>query len=439
MGKRGFFAELQHQSQLAAKRSAQAARVAERQRLAAQRQAEQAQKRAQRAQAQAVRAAAAEQKAAEREARRLHDEAMTAEAEAKTAELEAIYSEIDSILEATLEVDDFVDLEALRRKTEHPPFPRPELEQPTAPPLLVTAPPQPEPYPEPVYEEPQAAKGIGSLFGGKRRHEEAVADARASYEAAYRSWQQDVEAQQRAWQDEVAAVPERQRQQMEAHQSAEQRRLADLEVVRARYEKECAQREAETAAANAELDALIDGLHSGRDQAVQEYVSIVLSNSIYPESFPVDHDFEFDASTRELVLTVLIPSPMDVPSEKGFRYVKAKDQIASTALTKKDQKERYAGAVDQVALRTLHEIFEADREECVQTISLVVGTECIDPGTGQSGLKRFAAVGIDRVSFLELNLEQVVPSAALEHLGAAISKNPFELVEISETPSVRKR
>ena len=38
---------------------------------------------------------------------------------------------------------------------------------------------------------------------------------------------------------------------------------------------------------------------------------------------------------------------------------------------------------------------------------------------------------------MAFDLHNVVPSATLEHLGAAMSKNPFELVGIDGTPGVR--
>src|SRR5690606_25699375 len=93
----------------------------------------------------------------------------------------------------------------------------------------------------------------------------------------------------------------------------------------------------------------------------------------------------------------------------------------------------YANAVHQVALRSLHEVFEADRRGLVKTIALEVGTETSDPATGQQTFLLFVAVGAERTSFLELNLSNVVPSATLAHLGAATSKNPYELVTVDPT------
>ena len=56
---------------------------------------------------------------------------------------------------------------------------------------------------------------------------------------------------------------------------------------------------------------------------MQEYVSIVLSNSAYPADFPVEHDFEFDPATAELRLRVLVPGPDKVPTTSAYKYTKS--------------------------------------------------------------------------------------------------------------------
>ena len=65
----------------------------------------------------------------------------------------------------------------------------------------------------------------------------------------------------------------------------------------------------------------------------------------------------------------------------------------------------------------------------IQTISLEVGTETIAPATGLKTFILFAAVGAERDAFLQLDLSNVIPAATLDHLGAAVSKNPYGLVE----------
>lgn len=419
---RGFFAELQYQKQLAAKRQLQATRAGARAYETAVRQAEQARKRAEGAKAQAARASAAEQKAAEREAARLHLDAQVAEAQSLNTALAETYDELDSILSASIEVDDFVDLEQLRAVADHPPFDRTDLEASTPPPMPIVAP------PEPVFVEPEAPSGLGGLFGGKKKHEEEVAAARAAFELA-----------RNAWMAEAGSIPARQLQQKQERDEAERHRLTALGEARAEYARECGARQASVDESNAKLDQLISGLLSGDEAAIQEYVGIVLGNSVYPEVLSVQHEFQFDSELKELVLTVLVSLPDAVPDVKEYKYVKAKDEFATTSLTKKDQKGRYASVICQIGVRSLHEIFEADRTGHISTIALTVTAQGKDPATGLIQRTPLVAVAGERESFMAFDLSNVVPLATLEHLGASVSKSPFDLVGIDGSQGVRSR
>lgn len=415
--RRGFFAELQHQARVAAREAERARAAKMREHAAAVREAERARKAAQRAAEQAKRAAEAERKRLEKEARDAHVAAMQAAVDEKNAKLAEVYDELDSLLAATLEVDDYVDLEELRRTVEHPPFDRSDLERPIPPP-----PPIPDP-PEPVYVEPDPPSG---LFNKKARHAAAIEAARAEYERAHH-----------VWRAEMAQLPERRQAAADEHARAEAERVRQLDEARAKYAVECEAREAEVAAQNAELDSLIANLGYGTTDAVEEYISIVLSNSVYPDHFPVRHDFTFNPETAELELRCLIPGPTDIPTIKAYRYIRSTDKITETALSQKAAKERYAGAVHQVALRTFHEVFEADRRGLIQSVSLEVGTETIDPATGIERYVPFVAVAADRETFMAFELAAVVPVATLSHLGASVSKNPLGLVP-ADLSGIRK-
>ncbi|XAS71630.1 hypothetical protein VUN82_21510 [Micrococcaceae bacterium Sec5.1] len=394
---------MQHQARLAEQRQ----RAAVREHAAAARRAEQAFKAEQRAADAFQRASEAERKRLQKEAADAHVAAKQAEVEQLNAELSALYDHVDSLLEATLEVDDYVDLEALRQTAKHPPFDR-SLEIPTPPPVVLL---DPE---EPIFQPPAPPTG---LFGRKKKLAEAQAQAETEYAAA-----------RGAWEEETKQLPERRRQLAERHAAAEAKRQEQLAQARKVYEAECAARESEAAEHNASLDQLIASLGYGVVDAVQEYVGIVLANSVYPELFAVEHESEFDPATAELALRTLVPGPDSVPTIKSYKYVKASDEITPVALSQKDSKDRYAGAVHQVALRTLHEVFEADRRRLIQSISLEVGTNTINPATGRDTYIPFVAVAVPRDVFTDIDLSAVVPSATLEHLGASVSKNPFGLV-----------
>ncbi|MFA5802837.1 MAG: hypothetical protein WC911_10235 [Thermoleophilia bacterium] len=335
---------------------------------------------------------------------------MEAEVEKLNVELAEMYEEIDSLLAATLQVDDYLDLTTLYTEAEHPPFDRADLEIPIPPPSSI-----PDP-PEPVFVSPLPPKGLAGLLG-KKKHEAAVAAATQAYQNALQEWPYKVSQAESARQ---AAAQQ--------HAGMEAKRVTELESERSRYREECAAREAVVAEQNSAIEELNTNLGYGTVDAVEEYVSLIFSRSVYPVQFPVEHDFEFDAKTAELRLRILVPSPDKVPTTNVYKYTKSTDEITSSALSKKACKDRYTGAVMHSALRSLHEVFEADRRGLINTISLEVGTETIDPATGRETYILFLAVGAERDSFLALDLANVVPDATLRHLGAAASKSPYDLV-----------
>lgn len=363
-----------------------------------------------RAAEQAVRASDAQRKRAEKEAREAHVAAMEAEVERRNAELDRTYDDLDSLLAATLELDDFVDLNTLRRKVAHPPFDRPDLQQPTVAPVAAAE------FPAPALLTPPAPKGLKALFG-KKKHLREVEHAKQEHAAAILSWHEA--ERQRLRGNEAAA---------EEYRRAETKRIDAFHTEMARYAAECQRRENEVKSHNDDVDTLINDLAYGAPQAVQEYVSIVMANSVYPTHFQASPSFVFDPDSAELKLRVLVPAPDSVPTIKGYKYAKASDEITEVSLPLKACKDRYSGAVSQVALRSLHEVFEADRRGTIKTISLEVGTETIDPATGRTTYVPFVAVGAERETFLSFELANVVPSATLDRLGGSVSKNPFDLI-----------
>jgi len=419
MARRGFFAELQHQTQVAARERERAQRIAVQQHNAAVRRTEQAQRAATLAAKQLASATEAERKRLAKEAHEAQVAAMEAEAEERNHKLAQVYGEVDSLLAATLEVDDFVDLKTLHVVAEHPPFSRPELEEP------IPVPDDIPDLPQPIYVAPEQPRGLAGLFG-KAKYAEAVANAQQAHADAVSEWQAQCEQLQARRQVALAR-----------HARAEADRVAALAAALAAYKEESATREAQAAERNRRLDELIANLSYGTADAVQEYVSIVLSNSVYPEHFAVTHEFHFEPSSAELTLRALVPNPDSIPEIKTYKYSKSTDEITATSLSPKACRDRYAGAVHQVALRSIHEVFEADRRGIIKTIRLEVGTQAIHPATGCLTYVPFVVVAAERGTFLEFNLAAVIPELTLERLGAAVSKNPYGLVA-AEAAGVRR-
>lgn len=418
--RRGFFAELQHQQRLAEQRQRREYAAAVQAHNRAIREAERAQREYERAVAAAHRAAALDQALAAAEARRAHVEAQKAAAEARTAQAIDQFEQIDSLLAATLEVDDYVDIDSLKQTVQHPPFPREDLKTPLPEPVLEQSPPAPK------FVAPPPPTGVSKLFN-KQKHAEAHAKAYSAWEMQHERWAHHVKQ----------LLPARNAKLLEDHAAAEQQRAELLNAALAEYRSDCAKREHDVAEANERLENFKKSLAAGDPEAINEYIGIVLSNSAYPEVFQVDYEFEFDAELGELTVVVIVPPPSAVPNVKAYKYVAASDEVRETPCSQKDQRDRYNTAVAAVAIRTLHEVFESDREGRIQTVSLTVQTETVSPATGLVEAFPLIAAAADRQDFSKYDLRNVDPAQTLAHMRSQVSKNAFGLKPISTARGIR--
>ena len=213
--RRGFFAEIQHQAKVSQREAEIRQHRQARETQAALRRADQERRAAERSFAAAQRATAAEQKQLEREAKAAHISFMQLEVDHLNAELAEYYAEIDGLLQATLDVDDYVDLDQLRRTAEHPSFPRPDLQTAAARPPRLRAPARP------ALQTPEPVKG---LFGRKKKGELALAQAQHDLEIALVGWQQQVDD-----------LPRAQAEADRAYSEQEAARVAALERAQATY------------------------------------------------------------------------------------------------------------------------------------------------------------------------------------------------------------
>jgi restriction system protein len=113
-----------------------------------------------------------------------------------------------------------------------------------------------------------------------------------------------------------------------------------------------------------------------------------------------------------------------------FKYVKSKDEIVEVARPIKDRRALYGSVIAQTALRSLHEIFSADRDGLAGTVVLNGYVEAIDKGTGRKVRPCLVTVRVTREAFLELDLTRVEPTACLRAVHASLSKSPEELAAI---------
>lgn len=340
---------------------------------------------ADRAQRAYERASAAEKK----EQSRLYVAARLAKVELLNEDLKDRVAELTGILCVTLDVDDFLDFEALKDAAPLPTFVPGQLAIP-------------EPPPDAAAFRPPAPGVMQRLVPG----------ARQRYAA-------ELEAARRA--NEVA---------MAAHHELEAERLRRLAAAQAEHQQAEAEAKARLDRQHAEIEEFKEAFHAGKPDAVSQYFALVLEASQYPDDFPLGFRLAFVPESRQLVVEYQLP-PFDcVPVVSEYRYVKTGDKIVEKSRAIRERYDLYKSVVAQVTVRTIHELFESDRSILIDTVVFNGHVETINAATGKIENPCLVTLMTTRDSFMSRDFHRIDALACLLDLSASVSKNPAELVPV---------
>jgi len=322
-------------------------------------------------------------------------EASIEEAERRTEDAKKVLEEIDNLLIHTISVDDAVDWEVLKR---HEDFPEPMPEKPKALPKK-------EYPPEPVKLEPEFSL-LHRLFRSlkekkiesyKIKNQALMVDwekAKAAVDEYNLSVERDYEKAVKQWEEEV--------------KDWEQRRQAFL------------QKQEDY---NNQIDELKEGYYKLQEDSVLEYCSLVLENSVYPETFPKSFELEYHASSKMLIVEYQLPSIECFPTLKEVKYLTSKREMKEIHLSENQVQKMFDDAIYKITLRTIHEIFEADKADAIDTVVFNGWIRAINKATGKEESNCILSVQVSKAVFLDIDLANVDPKTCFKNLrGVAASK-----------------
>ena len=358
-------------------------REAERQRERQARAAARSQRDARREAAARTRAATLDQKQRDR----LYAEDRAREAAEDTAQLERQVEVLQSVLAATLRVDDYLDLEALKKPPPYPAFD----------PLSVGTPPSPPSASDFAIEGPST---LGRVFAASK-HAARAEQRQAEYEQA-----------------------------LYGYRAAAQQHTQRLEKARFEHDADVARRREEHRKQVEEVSALQRSLAARQPEAVVRYLDLVLEAAEYPDGFPHEWRLAYTAGSGHLAIEYELPGVDVVPTDKAYKYVKASDTVSPSARPVTQIRSIYAEVLRQTALRVVHEVLEADRGGAIRTVVFNGYVHGTNPATGREIRPCLVALATSRERFLEVDLARVDPAACLAHLEARVSKDPGKLQAI---------
>lgn len=154
------------------------------------------------------------------------------------------------------------------------------------------------------------------------------------------------------------------------------------------------------------------------------YCDLVLSRSTYPDFFPQSFELDYNVDSRILVVDYELPTLDALPTLKEVTYVQSRDDFEEKHLTNAELNRRYDDILYKVALRTIHELYEADVDRGALDIIVFNGyVRSVDRATGQKTHPCVLSLQAGKEEFQKINLAAVDAKACFRKLkGVASAK-----------------
>lgn len=269
--------------------------------------------------------------------------------------------------------------------------------------------PEPKPHvpaipPGPVQPRPAAVPELKLSFWAKifpsirRRQEEvhrrALETARVDFEKAQQDWEK--------------AVREAAKQIDELH-AAYESLLAEWESGKAAFED--SQREA-----NAKADAARAKYMQKDRDAVIEYVDSILERAEYPDVFPKQWQMDLVQESGVMIVDYELPSLDAFPKLKSVKFVQSRDALEERYLRDSEIAQIYDSAMYQTCLRTLHEVFETDEANAINSVTFNGWVNFIDKSNGRPARSCIMSLQATKEVFEQIKLGAVDPKTCFRTL-----------------------
>lgn len=231
-------------------------------------------------------------------------------------------------------------------------------------------------------------------------------------EKKLKKWENNYEKKVKKWKDECQRITDEHNKESEKINN--QRKLF--------YE--------EQKKANELIDIFREEYFKLKTEAIEQYCSLVLSNSNYPTSFPQSFEIEYSKKNKSLIVDYRLPSLDDLPIIKEVKFVKTKKEIKEVLLSKTEINKLFDNTLYQICLRTIHELFEADTVNAIEIITFNGFVNFINKSNGKEENSCLISLQTSKEEFLSINLSKVDPKECFKGLKGIGSSKLYGLSPI---------
>lgn len=335
----------------------------------------------------------------------------------KTDEAKKAIIELETILLHTLKVNDVIDWSSLFNNKKY------NVTKPVKKKYAVKKPAKIKRAlipPEPISSDVKYKPSLGffdKLFSKARKRKEA--EAEALFFDDQKSWKKKKLREQKR-NDEMESAYPKNVQLWESQKYAFESKQVDLisnwELDKRKYEATLEEGKRKILDKKSQYQNKATG-------AIIDYCEMVLTNSEYPDYFPQEWDIEYKENNKILIIDYSLPDLEKLPTINAVKYVASRDEFTESALSNAALNKLYDVLLYQIAIRTIHELYEADVVDAIDSIVFNGWVDSIDKATGHSVNSCIMSLQASKDEFLKINLEKADSKACFKQLkGVGSSK-----------------
>lgn len=220
---------------------------------------------------------------------------------------------------------------------------------------------------------------------------------------------------------------------------------SQIEEIRRKYDKLenfWKQKEEDFYVEQKQYNFIIDDLEqkylSKDEQAVLHYCELVLNNSIYPEYFPKDFQLEYNTENGIIIVEYVLPALELIPTLKEIKYFSIKNELKGSHITEIQKGKIYDDVIYKIVLRTIYELFEADKTNAINSVVFNGWAESINRATGKLVNNCIVSLQANKDEFENIDLSQVDPKICFKNLKGIGSSKLSSLVAIQPIIQIDK-
>lgn len=162
--------------------------------------------------------------------------------------------------------------------------------------------------------------------------------------------------------------------------------------------------------------------------AILENSELVLNASEYPDYFPKTFELAYTPETKMLLVEYSLLPFDNMPTLKEVKV--SKSETEEIHIKEAESRKKYDSVIHQVALRTIHELFEADIVEAIEAVVFNGMVNSLNKATGKWENKCIVSIMAKKKEFLDINLKLVEPKACFKKLKGVSAASLSEMSSI---------